>query len=73
MASFCNQCALDLGFEPGDLAGITKQKDWAKGLAAVVLCEDCGPIQVDPEGNCISRDCLKEHGGRSAPTEAPTG
>ena len=25
--------------------------------AAIVICEGCGVIQVDQEGNCISTDC----------------
>lgn len=62
MADFCNQCAVDLGFSPGDMKGITKPEDWTQGMSCVVLCEDCGAIQVDPEGNCISEDCLKQHG-----------
>jgi hypothetical protein len=62
MADFCNQCSEDLGLPPGDMKGITKPEDWAKGMSVVVLCEDCGPIQVDPDGNCISTDCYKKHG-----------
>jgi hypothetical protein len=62
MADFCNQCAATLGFDHGDLDGITKPEDWEKGLAAVVLCEGCGAIQVDPQGNCISADCYENHG-----------
>ena len=62
MADFCMQCSEELfGKDFGDLAGITKPEDWKKGLACVVLCEGCGPIQVDPEGRCISIDCLKKH------------
>jgi hypothetical protein len=37
------------------------------GLYAIVLCEGCGPIQVDREGSCISEDCLCE--GHKAPME----
>ena len=64
MADFCRQCSLDLfgPDEENDMAGITKPEDWANGLSCVVLCEGCGPIQVDPEGNCITPDCLKQHG-----------
>jgi hypothetical protein len=58
MADFCNQCANALGFEEGDLAGITTYEDFACDMASVVVCEGCGVIFVDPEGNCISNDCL---------------
>lgn len=60
MADFCEQCAKDLGLPSGDFRGITKKRDYRKGLACVVLCEGCGIIQVDPNGLCISGDCLKE-------------
>jgi len=58
MADFCEQCAEHLGF-PNDLKGITKKEDYEKGLACVVICEGCGTIQVDPDGRCISEDCLE--------------
>lgn len=60
MADFCKACAAEV-FGPGveaDLGGITLEPDWLQGKAVAVLCEGCGPIQVDPEGNCVSRDCL---------------
>lgn len=59
MADFCMQCSERLfGEDMKDLAGITKPEDWAKDLASVVICEGCGHIQVDPEGRCVSEDCL---------------
>lgn len=59
MADFCKACG-EATFGPGynDAKGLTSQDDWARGLAAVFLCEGCGFIQVDPEGNCVSPDCL---------------
>jgi hypothetical protein len=27
-----------------------------------VLCEGCGPIQVDNDGRCLSVDCDHQHG-----------
>ena len=60
MADFCKQCSDRLfGFDTRDLAGITSHKDWKQGRAAIVICEGCGAIQVDPEGGCISEDCLE--------------
>ena len=57
MADFCKQCSIEhFGEDFGDLKGCTTKEDWAKGLAAIVICEGCGIIQVDPEGSCISDD-----------------
>lgn len=59
MTDFCKQCSLDaFGEDFGDLEGITSKDDWAKGKAVAVFCEGCGPIQVDPAGNCASDDCM---------------
>lgn len=54
MASFCNACAAEHGDPRGDF---TEMEEYS-----VVLCEGCGAIQVDEQGNCISSDCLKKHG-----------
>lgn len=60
MADLCRQCSIDVcGMDHGDLRGKTSPVDWQARTAAVVLCEVCGPIQVDPDGNCISPDCLR--------------
>ena len=70
MADFCRQCSIrEFGEDTGDLRGLTTREAWAEGKAAVVLCEGCGPCQVDPEGNCISDDCHEKHGA-TAPTTA---
>jgi hypothetical protein len=62
MADFCNQCSYEM-FGPGfnDLAGLTSEEGWRQGLAVAVICEGCGPIQVDPLGNCASHGCLLKH------------
>lgn len=58
MADFCKQCSIDnFGKDYRELAEITTQEDWNDGKASVVLCEGCGPIQVDPDGNCVSENC----------------
>ena len=71
MADFCRQCSIEtFGEDFGDLKGLSTPEHTAQGLYAVVLCEDCGPIQVDHEGNCISPDCWKKghkHGSQEAP------
>lgn len=63
MADLCHQCSIELfGHDFGDLAQITKPESWDQLLAAIVACEGCGLIQVDPEGKCVSFDCDKQHG-----------
>ncbi len=59
MADFCKACAKEHGLPDGDLKGLTKPEAWADGRAAVVICEGCGVIQVDPDGNCVSADCIR--------------
>ncbi len=61
MADFCKQCSYDtFGKDFGDLAELTQLENWLQGLAQCHICEGCGPIQVDPEGNCVSEDCIKK-------------
>lgn len=63
MADFCKQCSIDVfGEDFGDMAGISKPEDTAKGFYAGVLCEDCGYIQVDHLGNCITHGSQPKHG-----------
>lgn len=69
MADFCLQCSQMLGFDHPDLDGLTTEEDTKNGLYAVVLCEGCGPIQVDHTGRCICVDCAERHNdpNKSAP------
>ena len=63
MADFCKQCLMDtFGEDFGDLAGLSKPEDTEQDKYSVVLCEGCGPIQVNHEGLCISSDCYEKHG-----------
>jgi hypothetical protein len=73
VADFCKACGEQLfGEDFKELAGLTKQEDWLQGLAAFALCEGCGPIQVDPHGNCVSDDCiLKGRPGHGLPWLKP--
>lgn len=74
MADFCKACSeehFDKDF--GELAGITTGEAFADGRAAVVICEGCGPIQVDPEGRCISVDCRLHGESSEAKAFAETG
>ena len=68
MADFCKQCSLDTFNEDyQDFCGLTSQAAWEDGSAVMVICEGCGPIQVDPLGNCAS-DCLhKDAEGHNMP------
>ncbi len=59
MADYCKACSIEIfGEDYGELAGITARKDWEKGLACSVICEGCGVIHVDPDGNCATKNCL---------------
>ncbi len=76
MAEFCRQCTEEQGLPGGDYAagrgdmqGCTTQEQWDQGMAANVICEGCGLIQVDVHGYCISRDC--DHPHTFYPAHAP--
>ncbi len=57
MADFCKQCSIEiLGEDFHDLSGLCSDLE-----SVLVLCEGCGPIQVNNEGKCLSSDCLKNH------------
>jgi hypothetical protein len=63
MADFCKQCSLaTFGTDYKELAGLINPQQYAKGLTGLAICEGCGVINVDPDGVCISEDCLKQHG-----------
>lgn len=66
MADYCYQCSLAVwGEDYGDFAGATPVVSFMIGEAALVLCEGCGPIQVDPAGRCISNDCSERGHGNA--------
>ena len=63
MADFCKQCSIkEFGEDFQDLAGFSTETDTKDGLFPVVMCEGCGPIQVDHTGKCVSCDCIEKHG-----------
>lgn len=67
MADFCKQCSVDgFGEDYRDHAGLSTAEDTAKGLFALVICEGCGPTQVDHLGACVAPDCMEKHGAPSA-------
>ncbi len=54
MADFCQQCSIETwGEDTKDLAGISSADDTAAELFPVLLCESCGPVQVDHTGRRI--------------------
>jgi hypothetical protein len=61
MADFCKQCSIDMfGEDFGDLAGITTEEDTANNRFVLVICEGCGPTDVDHTGKCVSGNCLRK-------------
>ena len=63
MADFCLQCAkkhLGLSGDKNDLSGLSTPEDTKNKLYPLVLCEGCGPIQVDHTGRCVSTDCIEK-------------
>lgn len=73
MADFCKQCSTALfGVDSRDLAELISKEDAEKGFStSTVLCEGCGPIQVNYEGACISPDCIEA--GHHVPHTWPQG
>lgn len=71
MADFCKQCSIKLfGEDHKDLAGFSKSHHTVKNMFCAALCEGCGPIQVDHEGACVSKDC-SERGHRPSDDGVP--
>lgn len=63
MADFCKQCSLaKFGTDYKKLAGLISPQQYSKGLVGLAICKGCGVINVDPDGVCVSEDCLKHHG-----------
>lgn len=64
MADFCQQCSIEMfGEDMKDLAGLIPPDKVAEpGWYALVICEGCGPIDVDNDGRCMTPDCLHKHG-----------
>lgn len=63
MADFCKQCSKEIfGRDYRELAALITEDEAKQGLMACVLCEGCGPVQVNIDGECQSIDCIKKHG-----------
>tara|TARA_Y100001963_G_scaffold118777_1_gene165541 strand:- start:132 stop:314 length:183 start_codon:yes stop_codon:yes gene_type:complete len=55
MADFCLDCTHEMfGDEfPSDFKGLLSQEEFEEGYLLPVLCEGCGYIWVDPQGQKI--------------------
>lgn len=61
MADFCRACSIEMwGYDTRDLAGLGPELP--SGAGYVVICEDCGFILVDHQGNCV--ECQLKQGQR---------
>ena len=62
MADFCRQCSLALfGEDFGDLANLGDGRDLGPGEGWPALCEGCGPILVDIEGNRVDLEGMENN------------
>lgn len=51
MADFCKQCSVEMfGSDTRDLAGLMSAEKYTDEVGALALCECCGPVVVDIEG-----------------------
>lgn len=65
MADFCKQCSIaTFGEDYGDFAGLQTEEDTANNLVTSVLCEGCGPTEVDHTGECVALICDEDHQGQ---------
>ena len=51
MAEYCAQCAKTYNMRNGFI------NECKPNFLALVICEGCGPIQVNHKGECVSHDC----------------
>lgn len=63
MADFCKQCSIKFfGKDFRELAGFTTKADDEAGLFMEVICEGCGFVMVNSEGECQGgKSCLDDH------------
>jgi len=70
MADFCKQCSIENFLcDHGDLAHLFDRSEAAANPTHVisVLCEGCGPTQVDWHGKCVDPNCSMKHGDPATP------
>lgn len=57
MADFCRQCSLRIfGQDFGDLKHLVTEEQANEDKCADVICEGCGPTQVNRRGDCVNHD-----------------
>lgn len=64
MADYCKQCSIELFDEDfRELAGLVTKEQFESPdkLVAFVICEGCGFITVNHEGECVDPNC-EQHG-----------
>lgn len=68
MADFCRQCSLDdFGEDHGDLAYLGGlAPTLPPGYGYPVICEGCGFILVNDQGECVACDLRKGKPGHGA-------
>lgn len=59
MADFCKQCAVEAFGDDvsSDFEGILSEQEADMGYIIEVLCEGCGPTEVDEKGTCVWSKC----------------
>jgi len=66
MADFCKQCSIAIfAKDYGDLANLSTEEHTRSRIYSIVICESCGPTQVDHTGECVNADCVYEHGKKA--------
>lgn len=79
MADFCKQCATEHGFENPGHDYIHSGRDLPEnklepGYGWLEICEGCGFIRVNEQGECIAtkeEGCLYGHGDGTKPIYPP--
>lgn len=62
MADFCKQCSLEyFGEDFKELANLGRGRELSEGCGWTAVCEGCGFIVVNNEGECVDKGC-KLHG-----------
>lgn len=57
MSGYCQQCSHEVfGADQEDLAGFVSPAMAAEGYGLYAICEECGPVMVDPDGRRLDFD-----------------
>jgi len=58
MANFCKSCSIELFGK--DFEELKPKEPAEPGYYYSGICETCGMIQVDNDGDCVSEDCNRQ-------------